>query len=179
MGMSLQSVAARKTEDVPGKIAEDQVGADRSDGIKPGFAEFAFDIIFFGKAKAARPYFSRVFIMYIAARNHALVSASTNSRGYALSLSFARQYSPGNSAHNACTARRISIISRLSGILLFPLSLCSGHLPSVSGKSGHFDIIALPAHHKMQSFATDCWRKAPEGKMCQCIIAIFPSRQIQ
>ena len=34
-----------------GKIAEDQVGADRCNGIEACFTELAFDVIYFGKAK--------------------------------------------------------------------------------------------------------------------------------
>ena len=36
-----------------GKIAEDQIGRNRCHLIEPGLAEFAFDIVFLGKAKAA------------------------------------------------------------------------------------------------------------------------------
>ena len=52
-GHILQSIAARKTEDMLGKIAEDQVGADWGNGVQARFAELSFDVIFFGKAKAA------------------------------------------------------------------------------------------------------------------------------
>ena len=36
-----------------GNITEDQVGGDRRDLVKPGFAEFAFDVIFLSEPEPA------------------------------------------------------------------------------------------------------------------------------
>src|SRR3954466_3119514 len=47
------SEAPRQAQHVLSNIAQDQVGADRSDLVQPGFTELALDVVFVGEAEAA------------------------------------------------------------------------------------------------------------------------------
>ena len=47
------SIRARQAEHMLGQIAQDEIGRDRRHLVKPGFAEFAFDVVFLGETEAA------------------------------------------------------------------------------------------------------------------------------
>src|SRR5436305_88622 len=47
------SIGTRHAKHVLGDVRKHQIGRDRRHLIEPGFAEFALDVIFFGKAETA------------------------------------------------------------------------------------------------------------------------------